>query len=285
MAVRKKADTGNRKTQTKAKSGAKRRIQPWVLITALVLVMAFTGTLVWFVGFYAPSQLFEKNKHFALRKVVINSEYWSKSTPELMKKLNIRYGESLFKLDLKSIRERLLKINPNYQPQVYIRIPDTLEIRIVESSPTARIKTQQTVKKNGRLRINAHLALDENGNVINLQHLGLEKLQLPVISGLPEKFDKSLTLPAVWLLETVVSRYPDIEILEISVQKKTVLEFVFIWRRQFRFKAQFAADDPDFAQRVNALQNQILHEGRNNSGNNFFNLCEPGRIYSGFDNI
>jgi len=102
------------------------------------VTLAATG-LVLFLGFRkATATLFTENPVFTIRNLDLSSD--GRLTPELLQRYaELREGENLFRVSSEEIRQRLRSVPLVKDVQVRRQLPDTLEVRVVERTPLARI--------------------------------------------------------------------------------------------------------------------------------------------------
>jgi len=110
----------------------------WRTLVLVGVTLAATG-LVLFLGFRkATATLFTENPVFTIRNLDLSSD--GRLTPELLQRYaELREGENLFRVSSEEIRQRLRSVPLVKDVQVRRQLPDTLEVRVVERTPLARI--------------------------------------------------------------------------------------------------------------------------------------------------
>ncbi len=110
----------------------------WRTLVLVGVTLAATG-MVLFLGFRkATATLFTENPFFTIRNLDLSSD--GRLTPELLQRYaELREGENLFRVSSEEICQRLRSVPLVKDVQVRRLLPDTLEVRVVERTPLARI--------------------------------------------------------------------------------------------------------------------------------------------------
>jgi cell division septal protein FtsQ len=142
----------------------------------LISAGVFLGMLVvgWGVVSSFHAAYFLRNDRFVLRHLDIHGGPTLKADvmrDYLRELLGLREGASLFAVDLVRARDELMREQPSIREMTLVRrLPDRMEIRIIEREPLARIGNRAT-----------GLVVDVDGFVFH-RYVGVETL--PVIVGL-----------------------------------------------------------------------------------------------------
>jgi cell division protein FtsQ len=136
---------------------------------AIVLLVATAGA-VWFAFNKAEEVFFSQNPRYAIKTLDIRSD-GRVVTPGLVRGwTGLRAGMNLFMVDVNRTRRLLQKVPMVKSVTITRRLPDTLEIRLSERSPIARIKRRDA----------SFLGVDRDGCFFSLTATGQT---LPIIMG------------------------------------------------------------------------------------------------------
>lgn len=158
----------------RTKSAAHRKSQehhplPALLVLGLVVVLALWVTLqgLQIMG----GILFVNNPVFTVNKLDLSST--GRIAPEHIREYaGLETGGSLFSLDLADIRHKLESVSHIRDAEVSIHLPDTLQVRVTERTPLARLNARL-----GRY----FLVVDRDGCVLGPSQTAT---RLPVLAGI-----------------------------------------------------------------------------------------------------
>lgn len=123
--------------QSRAAARSGRAVIVRAIATALAALCAAAWLAVW--GFARiEAALFSRNPMFTIARLDMSSD--GRLTPELLQRYaRVSPGENLFAVDPQRIRNELLSIPAVRDIAVRRRLPDTLEVRVVERTALAKI--------------------------------------------------------------------------------------------------------------------------------------------------
>ena len=218
------------KSKNTAPAAGERRGHKMALI-ALAVVLLAVGTAVAGVilAVHTLGPLwFGENPRLAIRRVEIASGgYWNGNGAnsrenELMRRLGMRRGMTLFGVDPGKLRAGLERIPCVESARVYRVLPDTLRMELVERTPRAVLFDRASP-----------LVADENGIVIERREslVATGRWDLPLISGVSLKYqpgqkDPRLA-PAMELIMQTRSRYHNFNIREVAFKSPDRMECFF----------------------------------------------------------
>ena len=247
----------------------------WRSLLYLLLFLAAAGVLV-AVVLLLRQELFTGNPRLVLREVRIRSTgYWRDRGKQLCGRIDLEPGANLYSLDLKKLRRKLERI-PSIASATVVRVPpDTVEIRIEERIPRAVLGNPRSP-----------FVVDEHCIAIPRLESMAEKLQLPVLTGVPFKLQPGTAVPrirnAVDLIMTTLRGFPDIRILQISIRRAGSLELRLTYREGLLGKTLYRVIMPDrdtgIAFRLSALQSAIIAARRRGDPRTTFDLSYEGQV-------
>lgn len=137
-----------------------RRRSPRRLLKALAFIAICSGLMA--IVVYSPL--------FTLQRLTVNGNSYLKPD-EIMQIAHVYHGEPLYQLETAEVTQHLLRDLRIESATVHRRLPDTLEIDIVERRPIATVACDL-----------GYLDLDRHGKVIAC-YRGLKSMAIPVITG------------------------------------------------------------------------------------------------------
>ena len=219
---------------------------------------------------------FPGNGRLVLRRLQISSRgYWNGRENELMRRLGLRPGTTLFSLDPRAIRESLERIPCVESARVYRVLPDTLHVEIVERIPRASL-----------LKPGSPLVVDENAVIMtrseSLAYNG--KLELPVItgirsSGMTPGVSYPKLRPALGLIMLTLRRYPMFRISTVSMVSPDSMVCYFLYRGgRSHYRAVLPVRSRGMEFLLSALESAIIEVRRSGDGQRNFNLTYDGQV-------
>ncbi len=184
-----------------------------VLALIFLLLLAALFFALIFAFRWLDNFMFSGNPVFALREFTVkNGIFWGKHVYLLESKLGARAGDNLFSESLSPsvLRKKLLSVPGIEKAEVSRRLPDTLEVWVLERVPVAQIA-------------GSGLVVDEHCVLIRRNESMAEKQLLPVITGLPrctvKPGDRLNNLaPALGLL-AAAREFPDFNMDRLDVSE------------------------------------------------------------------
>lgn len=182
------------------------------LVLVVVLVVAAAILFVWL----------RSSDVFAVRRVTVTAVQYS--TEEQIAGLTAEaVGSSLLKLSTRAIEEGLLSLPYVRTAEVYRRFPDTLDIRLVEYEPLARLQVKEgetwLVAENGRI---LEKATPPRG--LDLPLVAVTGSVAPVAGGmLPAAVTEGLAVVAMLEAGTVGEGLPTVERIVVSTAGRIVV--------------------------------------------------------------
>ena len=270
---------------TASAAGGGGRGRKTVLI-ALTVVLLVAGAAVAGVvaAFHTLGPLwFGDNPRMTIRQVKVASGgywndrgYWSNRETELLRRLGIRRGMTLFAVDPGKLRAGLERIPCVESARVYRVLPDTLQLEVIERTPRAVLFDRASP-----------LVADENGMVIERREslVATGRWDLPLISGVPLKYqpgqkDPRLA-PAMELIMQTVSRYHNFKIREVALKSPERMECFFnygggrtIYRAIFPVRRYESRIDGLLL----ALESALIEARRSGEDKRNFNLSFDGQV-------
>jgi len=247
----------------------RRRILLSILVLAAAGVVAAALLLL-------RRELFTGNPRLVLRDIRVRSTgYWRDRENRLCERIGLKKGVNLYALDLKMFRRRLESIPGIASAEVFRVPPDTLEVRIEERIPRAVLGNPRSP-----------FVIDEHCVVIPRRESIAEKLQLPIVNGIPLRLRPGATVPrlqnAVDLIMTTLRGFPDIRILQISIDRAGFLELRLTYRENLLGKTLYRVIMPDRETgntfRLSALQSAIIAAHRRGDTRTVFDLSYEGQV-------
>ena len=136
----------------------------------VIVLVAAVGGALWFALTKAEEVFFSQNPRYTIKSLDIQSD-GRLVTPALVREwTRLRVGMNLFEIDVSQTRCLLAKVPMIKSVAVTRHLPDTLEIRLSERSPIARVKRRDS----------AYLGVDRDGCFFSLPAGGQT---LPTIIG------------------------------------------------------------------------------------------------------
>jgi hypothetical protein len=169
---------------------------------------------------FANRSLFSKNKHFTLKKIIINgSASWKAREKQILEYGGIRKNETnLFNIDIRALRKRIDALPSVERSSVSRKLPSTLIINISERIPRAAFNN--TGKR---------WYADDNGVVFSASSYGEIRQDIPIIVGfsaLNELNEGDLVeefkFPAT-IVSTANKFYPDFIVLRLDIREKKIV--------------------------------------------------------------
>jgi cell division septal protein FtsQ len=192
-----------------------------LIISALMLTLALALLLFWLT----TRSLFSRNDHFVLQRVnLIGGEWWQGKESHLGAVLGLVPGKTnLFALDLATIRKTIQEQPSIRSAAVARRLPDTLDITVVERIPWASLY-------NGA----SPWVIDEDGVVIARHQCINLGNDMPIITGFRAETDiqSGVELPelqlALDLLRLSRIRHPWMQVKRISLHHPNAIQVSFL---------------------------------------------------------
>lgn len=238
MATSTKRTTAKKTGENKARFNYK-----WVAFGCAVF--AVIGIVIWLV-IALPKQLYYQNPRLKFRNLEIDSTgYWQKQHKLLMDRAGISYGMNIFTIDPAKLKEKLEKIPSIESAEVSIVLPDTLKVKLNERIPRASLYSA-----------NSSYVVDKDGILIKRSESSAGPQRLPVIKHL--RSEKQIA-PALQLIMSALSNYPQIAIQEISLAIPGELNVILYYREHKRCRVKFpAGPENDYNYLLSVLQTTIL---------------------------
>ena len=247
----------------------------------LAVAAALTGVIV---AWHTLMPLwFGENPRMTIRQVKISSGgywnsngYWNNRDAELLRRLGIRRGMTLFGVDPGALRGKLERIPCVESARVYRVLPDTLRMELVERTPRAVLFDRASP-----------LVADENGMVIERREslVANGRWDLPLISGVSLKYqpgqkDPRLA-PAMELIMQTRSRYHNFNIREVTFTSPERMECFFNYGGgRTIYRAVFPVRQ--YERRIDglllALESALIDMRRSGEDKRNFNLSFDGQV-------
>jgi hypothetical protein len=258
----------NEKTEKKGFTGH------WRFIAAITILLLVIAALVAStVGL--KKYLFTENPRLTLREVTIktcSNGFWNNKSKEICRRLELKTGANLFKIDPEILRLKLESI-PGVSAAEVLRIPpDTIEIRLNERMPRA------TVANPG-----SPYVIDEDCVVIPRLESMASNWKMPIITGIPLRELKPGTQelrfkPAIDLIMTTMRGFPDIKIMHISLAKPDKIEMRMTYCDNSLYTVIVPVRKTGLAFLLSALQSAIITARRNGDTRSHFDLSFDGQV-------
>ncbi|MBQ6352232.1 MAG: FtsQ-type POTRA domain-containing protein [Lentisphaeria bacterium] len=266
-----------------ADSSRRGRKMVLLALTAALLVVAAAVSGVVAVRHILVPLWFDENPRMTIRQVKISSGgywngngYWNNRESELLRRLGVRRGMTLFGVDPGALRGKLERIPCVESARVYRVLPDTLRMELVERTPRAVLFDRASP-----------LVTDEKGMVIERREslVANGRWDLPLISGVslryqPGQKDPRLA-PAMELIMQTRSRYPNFNIREVAFTSPERMECFFNYGGgRIIYRAVFPVRQ--YESRIDglllALESALIDMRRSGEDKRNFNLSFDGQV-------
>ena len=246
----------------------------WRIVLPLLLCAAAVGVIVLALVMLREG-LFTGNPRLVLREVRVRSTgYWRNREKPLCSRIGLETGVNLFSLDLKTLRRRLERIPCIASAEVRRVPPDTVEIKIEERIPRAVLGNPRSP-----------FVIDEHAVVIPRTEsmAEKEKLRLPVVNGISLR-DLQPGSPeprlqgAVDLIMVTLRGFPDIRILQLSVDRPGFFDLRLTYRENILYHVILPARNSGNAFLLSALQSAIIAARRRGDSRTTFDLSFEGQV-------
>ena len=235
----------------------------FVLLTALLAIF--------FIWIYRES--FINNPRLGLREIHVSSSgFWNKHEQDIFRISGLKKNNNLFSINLKSVKAKLKSV-PSIEDARVVRIlPDTLLVNITERMPRAVLNYPKS-----------RWVVDENGIVMERSKSMAVNINLPVITGVPQKYLKGgeilpeLKAP-LELVTKMLRSYPDMEMLLISASDPEQLDFYVRFRNGRTYRVVMPSNNRGVEYMLNALQSAIIHSYSIGDNRSTYNLSFDGQV-------
>ncbi len=244
----------------------------WLALTLLLAILAVIGAIV----FFAERLLFSRNERFLLRRIEVRSEqggYWNGRDDRVAELLQLRPGrDNLWEMDLRKIRERLLR-HPSIRTCTMKRVlPETLSVSIVERLPRAALGNPGS----------PYLLSDD---LVVLPRAETMKVagDLPVLTGFGPNFR---TYPgalcpqaeaAMDLLMEILRNYPDLAAVHLDISSRDKLKTTLRYRNRYLYQVTFPTEGR-FDYLLGVVQSAIIGLLRNGDERHVLDVSFNGQI-------
>ncbi len=153
-----------------------------------------------------------ENNLFKIKHIsVIGNDYISKK--EIIESLSLNKGDFIFKVNIKSIKDNIEKIPFVKKAKISIRIPDEIDIKIIEQVPIALIITK-----------NKKIFVDSDNNFLVANTKSINNFPVPIlnIEEINIKKNKSISI-IKYLYENYNNMYNNISEISESKSKITLI--------------------------------------------------------------
>jgi len=245
----------------------------------LILTFIFLFGLLSAFGFLVYSlrkQLFTENKHFTLRRIIVQRGiWWKQHIKELSAILKIEKGKTnLLNIDYEGAREKLLQEPTIEDISVYKLLPDALVLNITERIPRAFL-----TYKNSDLQVDANSVIMPTGKSITLSD------DLPVITELRTKDlkigSKLLEVKgALDFIKQINALLKRVKIHRISLKDKKIFNTIIYDRKAGRQYHLLILRD-NISESLESLADLLedIKRGKVKKGANTINLSYKGLAY------
>ena len=253
MAVKKSVPKNSENKSSKNNSGTKSTKlseggRKFLFAAAIFLIIALCALIAWLV-YVIPQKLMNDNPRFALKQVnVVSPGYWSGKGDEVLTKLELKKGMSIFQINVGAVREKALQNIDNIKDaEVSLVLPDMIVFNLTERIPRAELGNGQfVIDEDGKMfKRSESMAADRKGS--------LPKLIMK------SNGNKNLQLEAVKLIMTANSECPDIVIKSIVIDSSYEFKVVLTHRNGQDLQVVFPIGGESYSTLFNKLQNAILH--------------------------
>lgn len=276
--IMKKSD---KKTEKKAKE-SKKTSEPMSvkqqLMIKIVLLFIIFGALVFcviFGGHYLYSAICTRNSNYIVRNFQLRSTgYWNNRGKEVAELLKIKLNEdNIFRLDTKKIQQEALKINGVKSCIVKTRLPDTLELEMIERIPRARFLSHPDY------------LIDEEGVVLLKRYSPVPVENMPLVLDFDDRSKLVVNnkinelANAMQILYIRITRYSDIEIHSFCKGEDGQLIFMVRYKGQSAYSTAIMPDSLEGIDiRMKALRTALIRSIQQQDHYSVYNLSFDGRV-------
>lgn len=243
----------------------------------VILLFVIFGTILCaliFGSMYIYRAMCTENSNYLLRNIeVISNGFWDGRNKIVGNFLKLRLNKNnIFKLELKDIHEKTLRLPGVKSCDIRRILPDTIQINLIERVPRAKIS-----------RHNAYL-VDEEGIILYKKYCMQTAQILPLITGLPanKKFTINSKVPefynAMQIITITLRYYSDIEILAVDVRDKDFLKFYVRYNKGRMRQAIMPNSLNGIDIRLKALRTALIRSHAENDKISVYNLSFDGRV-------
>ena len=239
---------------------------------ALVLILCAVAASV-FAVIAVFRALFTENQRFNLHKVLVTGTgYWKNHPEQLARKIELKEGTNLFKLDLKTVRRETEKVPGIDSCSVMRILPDTLLFQVIERVPRAVLGNS-----------NSPWLVDSKTIVMPRAQVMSKVRRLPTISGISLAGAKdgepfSTVKPAVDLIMTATRDFPDFNIIEISLKNPDKMYVYFKYRRYPIYRVLLPVKHRGLKFELQVLQSAIINALKNGDRRTLYDMSYEGRV-------
>ena len=150
-----------------------------VIVSKIVLVLGICAGLYFGVQFGAK-RLFFENPDYLLSQIDVQTD-GTLQRDQVLKATGLREGENIFSINLARVQERLQQLPQVNEVQVMRKLPNEIDIRLVERKPVAWITSEKQISD--PFASDVAFLVDARGVLMKEKKLLPEYLGLPLITG------------------------------------------------------------------------------------------------------
>lgn len=253
-------------------SPRQKRKNLWLAFGLFLTLLILLGAGI----FFAERMLFSRNQRFLLRRVEIRSEqvgYWHNRDERLTGYLRLTPGrDNLWQLDLRELREKLLR-HPSVKSCTMTRVlPDKLVVSIVERLPRAALGNPGS----------PYLLSDDLVVLLRSESMPIADT-LPVLTGFPPAFRThpgalcQQAEPAMRLIMEILRNFPDLAPLHLDLASPDKLQASLRYRNRHLYRVTLPVDGR-FDYLLGVVQSAIIDLLRNGDPRTVLDVSFNGQV-------